>query len=104
MLSTMSLDFMQFNKPIVNTVFGNKKNGLYNDQRFFKYKHIENVLASNSTTIVKNENELLLAINTYLSNSNLDSENRKNFIKLQIGKSLEGTSKRIAQTLLEWTN
>ncbi|MBX9808561.1 MAG: hypothetical protein K2X95_12285, partial [Flavobacteriaceae bacterium] len=37
MCSTMSLDFMLFDKPVINTVFGNSENGLYNDQRFLKY-------------------------------------------------------------------
>jgi hypothetical protein len=34
MLSTMSLDFIQFDKPVINTVFGSATNGLYDDQRF----------------------------------------------------------------------
>jgi hypothetical protein len=102
MLSTMSLDFIQFDKPVINTVFGNLKNGLYNDQRFLEYAHIVNVVDSNATKIAKNQDELISAINLYLENSNLDSENRKQLLQLQVSKSLSGTGKRIAETLVKW--
>ena len=103
MLSTMSLDFMQFYKPVINSVFGNKKNGLYDDQRFLSYVHIKNVVNSKATRIVKNEGELIVAINDYLLNPNLDSENRKQFLQLQVSKPLQHTGKRIAEKLLEWS-
>lgn len=102
MLSTMSLDFIQFDKPVINTVFGKSKNGLYDDQRFLKYAHIENVVKSNATKIVKNQEDLINTINLYLNNLELDSENRKKLLQLQISKSLENTGKRIAETLFKW--
>ena len=101
MLSTMSLDFIQFDKPVINTVFGTAENDLYDDQRFLNYAHIVNVVNSNATKIVKNQEELIAAINLYLENSNLDSENRKELLQLQVSKSLFGTGKRIAETLLK---
>jgi hypothetical protein len=104
MLSTMSLDFMQFDKPVINTVFGTKNNGFYDDQRFLEYAHIVNVVNSQSTKIVKNEQELIISINQYLANPTADAENRKQFNQLQVGKPLEGTSKRIAEKLKAWTN
>ena len=103
MLSTMSLDFIQFGKPIINTVFGNATNGLYDDQRFLKYEHIINVVNSNATTIVKNEKALIDAIIEYLKNPSLHEENRNNLLKLQVSKPLTATGKRIAQTLLKWS-
>ncbi|MFL9831971.1 CDP-glycerol glycerophosphotransferase family protein [Flavobacterium sp. ST-87] len=102
MLSTMSLDFMVFDKPVINTVFGNPENGLYNDQRFLNYAHIVNVVNSKATKIVKDQEELITAINQYLENPNLDSENRKQLLQLQLSKPLLNTGKRIAQTLLQW--
>lgn len=103
MLSTMSLDFMQFDKPVVNPVFGNAANGLYDDQRFLEYAHIKNIVNSNATKIVKKEQELIDAINLYIKSPDTDSENRRQLIKMQIGKPLENTSKRIAETLLKWS-
>ncbi|WP_163407776.1 glycosyltransferase family protein [Flavobacterium ajazii] len=99
MLSTMSLDFMQFEKPVVNPVFGNSDNGLYDDQRFLEYPHIKNVVASHATRIVKNSEELISSINLYLESPEVDAENRNQLIQMQIGGELKGTSKRIAQTL-----
>lgn len=103
MLSTMSLDFMQFDKPVINPVFGNAVNGLYDDQRFLQYPHIINVVNSNATRIVKTEQELIEAINLYLENSETNVENRKQLIQKQIGKSLKGTSERIATILRKWS-
>ena len=102
MLSTMSLDFIQFDKPVINTVFGTAENDLYDDQRFLNYAHIVNVVNSNATKIVKNQEELIAAINLYLKNPNLDSQNRKHLLELQVSKSLPQTGKSIAETLLKW--
>lgn len=102
MLSTMSLDFIQFDKPVINTVFGNTKNGLYDDQRFLNYAHIQNVVNSKATKIVKTKEELIQAINLYLENPGLDAEYRKELLQLQVSKPLNGTGKRIAETLLKW--
>lgn len=104
MLSTMSLDFIQFDKPVVNAVFGNVNNGLHDDQRFLQYAHIVNVVNSKATKIAKNEKELIVDINTYLSTPTLDANYRNNLLQLQVSKPLEGTGKRIAETLLEWAN
>lgn len=103
MLSTMSLDFIQFDKPVINTVFGNAENGLYDDQRFLNYAHIVNLEKSGATRIAKNEQELIDVINLYYLSPETDQLNRKNLMKLQVGKPLEGTSRRIVDALLKWT-
>ncbi|OYU83658.1 MAG: hypothetical protein CFE24_10430 [Flavobacterium sp. BFFFF2] len=102
MLSTMSLDFMHFDKPVINSVFGNDTNGLYNDQRFLKYAHIQHLVQSGATRVVTNENQLIEAINTYLKHPELDAENRQQLLRLQIGKPLQGTSQRIVEALKTW--
>lgn len=102
MLSTMSLDNMLFQKPVINTVFGNGKNNLKNDQRFFNYAHIKKVIDSNAVCIAKNEDELLNAINSYLQNPNSKFQEQQNLIKLQIGKPLLGTSANIVEVLKKW--
>lgn len=104
MCSTMSLDFMLFDKPVINTVFGNPENGLYDDQRFLGYDHFKKVVDSKSVTIAKNGTELITQINEALINSALRSAQRKSIIDLQIGEPLLRTSKRIAATLLEWND
>lgn len=99
MCSTMSLDFMLFNKPVINTVFGNETNGLYNDQRFLNYDHYKKVVESGAVVIAKNETELVMAINRAMENPEEKTTQRKAMIDLQISKPLEGTGKRIAATL-----
>ena len=101
MLSTMSLDFMLFDKPVINPIFGNASNDLYDDQRFLGYAHIQHLANSQSTKIVKDKEELIKAISDYL-NSDTDSINRKNFIQQQVGVSLEETNKQLVLRLKEW--
>jgi hypothetical protein len=101
MLSTMSLDFMLFDKPVINPVFGNKTNGLYDDQRFLGYAHIQYLVNSQSSKIVYNNLELINAILIYLKKDQ-DSTNRKKFIKQQVGVSLEETNKQLVLSLNKW--
>ncbi|MCK0180175.1 hypothetical protein MWU50_12800 [Flavobacteriaceae bacterium S0862] len=101
MLSTMSLDFMLFDKPVINPVFGNASNALYNDQRFLGYAHIQYLAKSQSSKIVKDKEQLLKSISDYLNNDT-DSIHRKNFIKQQVGISLEETNMKLVQSLKEW--
>jgi hypothetical protein len=102
MCSTMSLDFMLFDKPVINTVFGNEYNGLYNDQRFLNYGHYKKVAESGAVTVAKNEEELIAQISEALANPSERTAQRKAMIDLQISKELMGTSKRIAETLRQW--
>lgn len=99
MCSTMSLDFMQFDKPVINPVFGNGENGLYDDQRFLKYAHYEKVVKSGAVAIVKNKKELVEAINDAIENPGKYSNKRQELLDLQIGRPLAGTSENIAQIL-----
>lgn len=101
MLSTMSLDFMLFNKPVINPVFGNYTNGLYNDQRFLGYAHIEHLINSKASKVVKNKTELLNAISEYLIKDE-DAINRENYINQQVGASLEKTNELLADSLKLW--
>ncbi|SHM95600.1 hypothetical protein [Flavobacterium xinjiangense] len=104
MCSTMSLDFMLFDKPVINTVFGNPENGLYNDQRFLNYVHYKKVIDSQSVTVSKNTAELIAQINVALSNPKGRTTQRKVMINFQISKDLFGTSKRIVSTLSQFND
>ena len=101
-LSTITLDAFIFDKPVINPVFGSETNGWFDDQKFLKYEHLSKLVDSDSTDIVKNEEEYLEAINKILSHIDLKKDERAQFLELQIGGSLQGTSKRIAETLLKW--
>ena len=100
MCSTMSLDFMLFDKPVINPVFGNENNGLYNDQRFLEFDHYKNLVIGGAVAIARNEEELIKEINFSLNNPEARIIEQRRMISLQIGKPLEGTSKRIADVLM----
>lgn len=104
MCSTMSLDFMIFDKPVINPVFGDGKNGLFFDRKYIEYAHYKNVVLSKSTAIVTNYDELKTAILKYLSTPSEDQNFRNDIINLQIGKPLQGTSYRFCETLYQWAN
>lgn len=99
MCSTMSLDAMFFDKPVINPVFGNEDNGLYNDQKYLKYQHYERVVESNAVAVVKTAEELIDEINTLLKNPQARLEAQKELLKLQISYPLKGTGERIATTI-----
>lgn len=99
MCSTMSLDFMHYDKPVINPVFGNSQNGLFDDQKFLDFAHYDRVAKSGSVAIVKNENELISAVKEALKNPNKKSLERKAMIELQTGGELTGTSKRFINYL-----
>ena len=98
-LSTITLDAFLFDKPVINPVFGNNQNKLFNDQKFLQYAHLEKLVESNSTIIAKNEIEFLEAINNILSLQDDKKSERQNFITFQISEPLKGTSNRIAVSL-----
>jgi hypothetical protein len=101
MCSTMSLDFMLFDKPVINAVYGNKENGLYDDQKYLNYVHFDKVVKSKAVTVVKNDVNFIKAINKSLSDPLEFQKERKNTLNIQIGAPLEGTSQRIVKALKE---
>ncbi len=100
-LSTITLDAFIFDKPVINPVFGNEANGMFNDQKFLNYAHLANLVDSKSSDIVKTTEEFLAALNNILQGNDDKSIFRAKFLELQISASLEGTSKRIAQSLAQ---
>ncbi len=99
MASTMSLDFMLFDKPVVNVAFGNEKNGLFDDQIFFNYLHYQYVLDSGAVIPATDKETLFNALDESLSYPEKRKNQRKELLDLEIGKPLEGTSKRIVNVL-----
>ncbi|NNE32704.1 MAG: hypothetical protein HKN40_10070 [Winogradskyella sp.] len=99
MCSTMSLDAMFFNKPVINPVFGNETNGLYNDQKYLKYQHYSRVVDSDAVAVVRTAEALINEINLLLENPDNRLEAQKELLELQISYPLQGTSERIVTTI-----
>ncbi|MEO7975749.1 hypothetical protein [Flavobacterium sp.] len=98
-LSTITLDAFIFDKPVINPVFGNKANGMFDDLKFLDYHHLSKLAQFDASNIVKNEKEYLDGINFILEGKDNKQEQREDFLKLQIGRDLKDTSKRIAKTI-----
>jgi len=98
MCSTMSLDFMLFGKPVVNPVFGNASNRLYDDQRFLHYRHYEVVVKSGAVGIAKNEEELIHQIKNAIQSPADRLNEQKNLINLEIGIELPIISETLVKT------
>ena len=98
-LSTITLDSFLFNKPVINPVFGDEVNEYFDDQKFLKYEHLDHLVQSNSSVIVKNKKDFIKAVNQILNKEDKKELERKEFINLEILLPLEGTSKRIAEVL-----
>jgi hypothetical protein len=103
-LSTIILDGFLFNKPSICPVFGNKRKGYDDAIKFLEYPHLKQVEDSNAVVIVKQECEFLNSINEVLINPVNRLKEQKNFIELEIGKPLVGTSKRIAYILSQFND
>lgn len=98
-LSTIILDGFLFDKPSICPVFGSKEKGLDSIEKFLKYPHLKLVVDSNAVAIVKRQDEFLGAIENALKSPEAQLREQKEFIDLEIGKPLEGTSKRMAEIL-----
>ncbi|APY00725.1 hypothetical protein [Lacinutrix venerupis] len=99
MCSTMSLDFMLFDKPVINIALGNEHNGLYNDQKYLNYNHYDKVVKSNAVEIIKLESNFYEAINESLINPKIRFKEQQELIKFEIGAPLKDTSKRIIKAM-----
>jgi len=102
MCSTMGLDFMLFDKPVIYTVFGNENSELYNDQLFLNYVHLTYVIDSEAVAIAKNFQDLDTYLKEAIKKPELRKTYREELIALEIGKTLKGTSERLAKQLESW--
>ena len=98
MLSTMSLDFMLHDKPVINPVMGLGNHGLGNDQRFLNYAHIRHLTDSVASKIANTPEALIQCIQEYLKDDT-DQSKRKAFVDQQIGVPLNGTTDKILASL-----
>ncbi|QBN19878.1 glycosyltransferase family protein [Flavobacterium nackdongense] len=98
-LSTIILDGFLFDKPSICPVFGNQQKGFDDALKFLDYAHLQQVEDSNAVTIVKKQADYLIAIEAVLKNPLAKINEQKKFVALEIGKPLQGTSKRIASIL-----
>ncbi|MGG5488351.1 hypothetical protein [Gaetbulibacter sp. PBL-D1] len=104
MCSTMSLDAMCFDKPVINPVFGTAANGLYDDQRFLKYAHYKRVVESGAVAIVTTSDALVTAIKESLNMPSIRLDAQRDLLAMQVSCELEHTSQRIVNSIQSCLN
>lgn len=76
--STLAVDFVVFDKPIILIAFDgcDSRSYLKSIKRYYDYNHFQKYLSNGGVRIVYNEKELSVAISDYLQNPSLDREGR----------------------------
>jgi len=104
--STTTIEACIFDKPVINIGFdGFKKKNFYQSvERFYSFTHYQSIVRTGGIRVVKNKEELAEAVNSYLSNPQLDREDRKKIKQEQCFK-LDGKSgERVAKFVLNMLN
>ena len=83
--SSLSIDASMFNKPVINIDFevGGKKPMIKSPTHFYKMTHYINALKIRAVKLVNNKREMIVWINKYLENPELDGDNRKKLVEEQ---------------------
>ncbi len=104
--STITIDAVCFNTPVVNVAFDGYENKSYNSscRRYYDYEHYRNILKTGGVRVANNLDELIKHVNDYLLNPSLDDEGRELIRKQQCWR-LDGKSgQRIAECILDYLN
>lgn len=86
--STMTLDFSIMDVPVINPAFDVSNplpHGVALWDLYYKFEHYKPVVELRVAQYPRSPEELAQAINIYLDNPNLDYENRKNIVELEVG-------------------
>lgn len=102
--STLAIDAIVFNKPVVFIGFdGDKKRNYWESlRRFYDYDHQRSILKFGGIKLAKSIEDLVKYIKYYIKNPTLDYEGRKKIVDERCWK-LDGKSgERLANVLLEF--
>lgn len=102
--STLAIDAIVFNKPIIFIGFDGEENRLYwkSLRRFYDYDHQRSILKLGGIKLAKSPEELVRYTKDYLYNPNIDKEGRERILSERCWK-LDGKSgERLANVLLEF--
>jgi hypothetical protein len=103
--STVSLELMMLDKPVINLGFDPPGSQLpigYGWKRHLEFDHYRRVVESGAVTVVSSVQELRQAIRCALQEPNALSAKRRSFINNTFGDTLDGQSgQRVATTLVK---
>lgn len=100
--STMTLDFSIQDKPVVNVAFDVANPPIFGMPVFdfyYRYEHLQPVLAYRATRIARSPDDLAAFVNDYLRDPSLDREGRKQLVDLQVSPPLDRSSERVLTVL-----
>ena len=99
-LSTMTLDACMLDIPVINVAYEEVKD-IYGD--IFKRNYAQGIIATGGTSLVRNSQELLLVLNTYLKDRDSQKAGRQKIVEQFCHKSDGKAAQRVlavAQRLL----
>ncbi len=101
--STLAIDAVVFNKPVIFIGFDGDPGRPYwkSLRRFYDYDHQCSILSTRGVRLAKTPEDLIVYLERYLENPDLDGEGRKKIIEERCWK-LDGQSgKRLANVILK---
>ncbi len=100
--STMTLDFAIHDKPIVNIAFDVASPPPFGKplwDYYYRFEHYRPVVELGAARFARSPEELAGHVNAYLKNPNLDSDNRRRLVELEVNLPLGRSSQRIVEVL-----
>jgi hypothetical protein len=95
--STLMIEGSIFDTPVINVALGNFRNTDQPISVIEDLNHIQRVLKTKATRQAYNMDQLIDQINQYLSNPQLDSENRKKLVEQEITTNIGHAGEEIGK-------
>jgi hypothetical protein len=103
--STVTLEAAIFDKPIINIAYDiTPPVNRIPCREYYNFAHFRDITNFSATKLVTSETELIDAINIYLANPRMDSENRKRLIAEYCGNVDGNSAMRVVEQLLEFVH
>ena len=99
--STVSLDLVILNKPVINIAFNPPGENIYpNDyEKIYDFDHYKPIIESKAISLVKNTKELEKELKTYIRNPSYLQEERKNLVNKFFGDEFKKDKTQIFTTI-----
>lgn len=102
--STITIDAVAFDTPVVNVAFDGYKTKPYKDscKRYYDYDHYKNIVKTGGVKIAYSIGELIDYANLYLKNPSNDAEGRRIIREEQCWKLDGNSGRRIAEYIFQY--
>lgn len=100
--STMTLDFAVRDKPVVNVGFDVSDPPIFGipvTDYYYQFEHYRPVIDLGAARLARSKEELGKHVNAYLAHPELDREQRRQLVELQVGGALGHAGERIVDVL-----